>query len=201
MSGVWSQRHSTENRKSSKPESPTYHEAGRLSRERADEKHMPVSDREAERLAEKIVAVGADYIEHKSRERYGEEGALAPDQAAPTMEPEAMSNKLIKEAAREMVRASAKKNDGQVFSGSDAARAQATQAAIHQPGSPMHKVAEKVRAKVEFAEDRFSHPHTFVGVNPDAGREGDEKLRHMRTTGDHVSGGTQEDRNPDVLEQ
>ncbi|KAL4422822.1 hypothetical protein ABPG75_009019 [Micractinium tetrahymenae] len=199
MTGSWSMRHSTEDRKSSQPESPTYHEAGRLSRVRIDEKKQEVSDREAERLAEKIVSVGADYIAEKSTRRYGEEG-MADDNAAPTMDPDAMANKLMKEAARELNRASAKKNDGQVFSGSDAARAQATQAAKDHPESPMHKVAEKVREKVEASEERFAHPHTFVGPNPDEGAEGaNEKKRHMRNRGEHITGGLKEDRNPDVI--
>lgn len=139
----------------------------------------------------------------------------------------------------------------QVFPGSDAALAQATQAGKDQPDSPMHKVAERgervraapsagppaawrpwqngpaelewcvqhwvlpvapqsraagcpqgnqpalhacavlsrrrrlptpralrpavaaaVREKVEAAEERFAHPHTFVGPNPDEGSEG-----------------------------
>lgn len=42
----------------SKPESPTYREAGRLSSVRVDEGKQGVSEREAERLAEKIVSVG-----------------------------------------------------------------------------------------------------------------------------------------------
>lgn len=199
MTGSWSMRHSTEDRKPSQPEPPTYHEAGRLSRVRVDKKKQEVSDREAERLAEKIVSVGADYIAEKSTQRYGEAG-MADDNAPPTMDSEAMANKLMKEAARELSRASGKRNDGRVFSGSDAARAQATQAAKDHPDSPMRKVADRVREKVEAAEEHFMHPHTFVGPNPDEGSEGaNEKKRHMRNRGEHITGGLKEDRNPDVI--
>jgi hypothetical protein len=46
-----------QDRPASKPGSSTYHEAGRLSRTRIDEKRQEVPEREAERLAEKIVSV------------------------------------------------------------------------------------------------------------------------------------------------
>ncbi|KAL4448865.1 hypothetical protein ABPG77_007582 [Micractinium sp. CCAP 211/92] len=188
-----------QDRKPSQPEPPTYQEAGRLSRVRVDEKKQEVSEQEAERLAEKIVSVGADYIAEKSTQRYGEAG-LADDNAAPTMDPESMANKLMKEAARELNRASAKQNDGKVFPGSDAAKAQATQAAKDHPDSPMRKVADKVRDKIEAAEEHFMHPHTFVGPNPDEGSEGaNEKKRHMRSRGEHITGGLKADRNPDVI--
>lgn len=52
---------SLQDRPPSKPAPPTYHEAGRLSRTRVDERHQPISDREAERLAEKIVSVGGSW--------------------------------------------------------------------------------------------------------------------------------------------
>ncbi|KAI7838266.1 hypothetical protein COHA_007955 [Chlorella ohadii] len=177
-------------RPSSKPESPTYREAGRLARVRLDEGKAPVSDREAERLAEKIVAVGSDYIEKKSLERYGEEGQ-APDNAPPTMHADDLANKLMKEAARETARETAKRNDGQ-----------AALAAKDQPDSPMHKVAEKVHEKMAFAEERATSPHAFVGVNPDAGSEGSsEKKRHMRNKGEHITGSFRQDVNPDVQKE
>lgn len=46
-----------QDRPPTKPASPTYKESGHLSRTRIDERQQEISDREAERLAEKIVAV------------------------------------------------------------------------------------------------------------------------------------------------
>ncbi|KAI3430522.1 hypothetical protein D9Q98_005115 [Chlorella vulgaris] len=172
MSGAWSSRHSATDRPPTKPASPTYKESGHLSRTRIDERQQEISDREAERLAEKIVAVGADYMDVKSRERYGDEWQ-ADDNAAPTMEAEPMANKLMKEAAREMARAAAKHNAGQVFPGSDAAKAEAVYAQRNSPGSPLYEVAEKVREKLAAAEERAVHPHEFLGVNPEGERTPD----------------------------
>ncbi|PSC76637.1 polynucleotide adenylyltransferase [Micractinium conductrix] len=151
MSGAWSHRHAASPRESSKPESPTYREAGRLSRVRIDENKAEVPDDEAERLAQKIV-----------------EGRIGQEQ-------------FVEEAARDLGSRDAKRQDGHVFPGSDAARAQAVKASKDNPSSPMHKVAEKVREKVEAVEERvWVEPHAFVGPNP---------------------GGLHGDKNPDVVKE
>lgn len=90
----------------------------------------------AEALAAKIVAVGSDYITHKTEERF------TPSEVSegPTFMPvDAMANKLMKEAAREMER-----QEGIVAPGSDAALAQSVFRHKDEPTAPQHIVAEKV---------------------------------------------------------
>ena len=77
---------------------------------------------------------------HKSEEKFGADSVPSGPSALLGVPPDAVANKIIKEAAREMERA-----EGKVHPGSPAALAQAVAAHKDDPAAPEHEVAEKVR--------------------------------------------------------
>lgn len=151
-----------------------------------------------EEMAEKIMTVGAEYISAKTEARYSaDELPQGPSAVATGPDPEALANKIIKEAAREMERA-----EGHVFPGSDAAMAQKIAHARHDPQAPEYAVVEKIKERIVAAEEGAMH-HTFEGPNPEKGRDKpNEKLRHHRGVPNepYVTGGFRNERNPDVSE-
>lgn len=111
-------------------------------------------------------------------------------------DPEALANKIMKEAAREMEREA-----GIVTTGSDAALARAVVQHKDDPGAAEHAVAEKIRERIAAAESHADH-HTFRSPNPERGSEpSNAKQRHLRggVSKDYVTAGFRDERNPDVL--
>ena len=154
---------------------------------------------EQEALAEKIMAVGSDYVASKTEARYSEdEVSQGVSAVAHGPEADALANKIMKEAARELERS----EGSHVDAGSVASMAQRAAHYRNDPSAPEHAVKEKVRERIERAEEHAGH-HTFEGPNPDKGRDKpNEKLRHFKgsTQQPYVTGGFRNERNPDVME-
>lgn len=72
-----------------------------------------------------------------------------------------------------------------------------TPVALLRNPDPCHPSWVQIREKLESAEVRASHPHMFVGPNPDVGKEHHKKERHM---GHHhnITGGFKSDEFPSV---
>jgi hypothetical protein len=149
-----------------------------------------------EDLANKIFETGADYIVSKTKARYAEEevphgvGAVA---AGP--DPAALANKVVKEGARELERA-----EGVVAAGGVAAAAQRVAMHRNNPSAPEHVVVEKITERLAAAEVGAG-THTFVGPNPDKGRDKPgTKARHRGAAAvePFVTGGFRNERTPDV---
>jgi hypothetical protein len=93
----------------------------------------------------------------KSQEKFGADSAPSGPGALLGVPPDAVANKIIKEAAREMERA-----EGHVHPGSPAALAQAVAAHKDDPGAPEYEVAAKVGGGA-------GSPHSFPAHTPHPG--------------------------------
>lgn len=151
-----------------------------------------------EDLASKIMQVGSDYIAAKTAAKYSSEEIPQGVAAVATgPDPKDLANKIVKEAARELER-----QEGNVAPGGLASMAQKVAQHRNDPSAPEHEVYEKIRERIAAEEERADH-HTFRGPNPDRGRDHNTKMRHARTAGEHfpyVTGGSRDERNPDVAE-
>ena len=154
---------------------------------------------QTEELASKMMQVGSDYIVNKTEGRYTEdELPHGPSAIAQGMQPEAMANKIIKEAAREMER-----NEGIVAAGGEAAMAQRVAMHRDDPSAPEYQVKKRIQERIASAEEHAAHGgSTFLGPNPDKGRDpNNAKMRHLgggKTGEPYVTGGFKSERNPDV---
>ena len=189
---------SVNDRHSFKPRSPQDHSHDAQHHHSLHHGGVHLERDKAEELAEKMMTVGGEYIAAKTEARYSEdELPQGPSAVATGPDPEALTNKIIKEAAREMERA-----EGHVFAGSDASLAQKVAYARHDPQAPEYVVVEKIKERLTAAEDHAVH-HTVQGPNPEKGVDRpNEKLRHHRGASNepYITGGFKNERNPDVSE-
>ncbi|GAB4820071.1 hypothetical protein N2152v2_007117 [Parachlorella kessleri] len=122
-----------------------------------------LSNDQVNQLATTIIDKASDYILQKEEARLGPKEEGYDISAAVNSDPEAMANKMIKEAAREMARDEGKHHHP-VHSGSAASWAQRVKAKKKDPESLEHQVAERVKEKLEVSRDREgAGHHMFVG--------------------------------------
>lgn len=200
-----SQRHSVEDRSPSSDKHKASHRPAHghpISQSHPSNK-QPLTGDKAEHLAERIVQVGADVLDAKAHQRYSDDVIDASTGAYPQshsiISAEALGNKIMKEAMKEMEREEAHVTGGIIFPGSEASSVQRVVAHKDDPAAKEdgREVAEMVRHRIAH---EMAGEEVFVGPNPDAGHGGLAKNRRMRDRGDVLSSGLKTDKNPDVLE-